>query len=348
MTQSSENLGTMMTSWTTQADNSTALSINDVEVDSEAEWSWSYKWAWSNIVQLSFAVLGIVGNLLVILALLKQKATKHSTDIFIGALAVSDFLTSIFIIPIPVASAVPNTVLGEAYCKMIFTRYFMWSCIHASAYTLTGMSVERFIAVVFPLHWKLIATRRNVQIYLFIVAIGSVLSCAAFLRCNSVGNVCACTHTLPLLLMLSCIAFLIRVGIPVTLMVLTQFLVIISLHRQSRKSVAAARNVGNDSVPSFHKVARNRVVRLTFIIVMVYILTVSPSQITAVVLTLSGNVLSYYFSPLYYVLTFAVFINSCANPLIYAAQYPKFRLAIRHLFRFRSSSQEASLFSSQI
>eukprot|EP00057_Strongylocentrotus_purpuratus_P004022 XP_003727854.1 PREDICTED: galanin receptor type 1-like [Strongylocentrotus purpuratus] len=70
-------------------------------------WVWApVSWEWWVIVQLVLAIIGILGNLLVMLVIFWPGRRRCATDILIGALAMADFLTSIFIIPHPHSIAV--------------------------------------------------------------------------------------------------------------------------------------------------------------------------------------------------------------------------------------------------
>ncbi|XP_071495362.1 tachykinin-like peptides receptor 86C [Diadema antillarum] len=244
----------------------------------KGHWVWSFEWSWTNILYTVFSFVGIVGNMLVLLALLKHSSTRHAPDIFIGALAFADLLTSIFILPVPRARSVPDSGLGSAYCSFIFTRYPMWVCIHASIYTLTGMSLERFMAVVYPLRVHRRLTRRHVFIYLAVVWVLCFPSCFHFLSIRVINNVCRNAKTPDGKKITAFYPFLFRVGIPSLTMIITQGLTAMSLHRQSRE-MSGSRFGKGGTQPSIHIMARNRVVKLTFIVVLIYIFTVGPNDL---------------------------------------------------------------------
>ena len=97
----------------------------------ENQWQWEpIHFAWYTILQLVSAVAGMIGNLLVMAVIFGRKHPRTPTDTLIGTLAVADFLTSVFLIPVPAAIRVPSTWLGEFYCKVIFTSR---PCSHSSA-----------------------------------------------------------------------------------------------------------------------------------------------------------------------------------------------------------------------
>ncbi|XP_071500022.1 galanin receptor 2b-like [Diadema antillarum] len=300
----------------------------------------------TRVLQLICSVLGIFGNLLVLLALFKRGATHHTTDIFIGALGLADFLTSVFILPLPVAKGVPDTLGGAIYCKVIFSRFLMWMSIHASAYTLTGMSVERFLAVIFPLRFSQWVTRRRVIIYITAVWMCAVPSSLFTITYEVSDEGCKDTKTRQDRNVVTNYLFVLRIGIPALTMTLTHIIMAVFLHRQANRHISMATKDGG--APMRHIAARNRVVKMTAIVVLVYLLSIGPHQIAVTTTFLRGNLSAYLFSPLYYVFTFLAFINSCANPFIYAARYPKFRRAILDIFKTTSKGGNKALFDNTL
>ena len=122
-------------------------------------------WDWRYVVQLFLAIIGILGNSLVIHIFRVNKQLKGKpTNVFIVALAVADLITSIAIIPIPELSRVPQKTSGSFYCKVVFSSNVMWISIVASIGTLTTLSVGRYIAVRYPSRYKHIFSQKNMVI----------------------------------------------------------------------------------------------------------------------------------------------------------------------------------------
>ncbi|XP_072169928.1 adenosine receptor A3-like [Diadema setosum] len=315
------------------------LQLNDTQQGSSSEWVLRLEWSLVHTLDAVCSCVGTVGNMLVILALgMQVRVLKHSTDVFIGALAVADLLTSVFIVPIPVAVRVPYTPLGKFYCKFIYSSYFVWVAVHASIYTLVGMAIERTIAVVSPLHFKAIVTPRKVYIYLSMVWLLSFTTGLYQADLEIINNTCTILHPPVVRKVVVFFLLIFRFGVPVVVMITTQVVTACSLHRQFRLSQKAF-HVTN-AASSVHIRARNRITWMTFLIVMAYILTFAPHHIAAGIYVIKGKLFSsYLFSPLHNVLSCLTFSNSCANPFIYASQYPRFRCAIRDTFTCRCAGK---------
>ncbi|XP_071502441.1 adenosine receptor A1-like [Diadema antillarum] len=306
-------------------------------------WQWVFPWTWYTIVQLFLSSFGIVGNLLVILALIKRNAYTHSTDIFIGGLAVADFLTSVLMIPVPLLVRVPDTTLAAVYCKTIYSAYWYSVCLHASVYTLTGMSVERCLAVVYPLRFKEWVNRRTVHVYLTCVWIGSFISFTFAMTTIVMNNRCVNLilprYEMEFYLYLTALRF----GVPSLVMIVTQTLTISMLRRHSRE-LQGKLTSKHGSASTVHSNAQKTVVKMTLMIVLIYILSIGPQQVMVFVAVRRGIVTTYVGTPLYHAINQIALVNACSNPLIYAARYRKFRLAIRDLFKRNVSQRGAPLF----
>ncbi|XP_071496632.1 allatostatin-A receptor-like [Diadema antillarum] len=314
-------------------------------------WQWiPIHWTWNLVIQLISAIVGIVGNLLVIIVLFQRRAKSRSMDTLIGGLAVADFLTSVFIIPIPRASSVPETWQGEVYCRVVDTFFFLWISITASAYLLMAISVERYLAVVFPLQFNRYVTRHRVSTSIAIIWLLSFLSGVHVFLVHGVSEL---THSCVEMYMsqmarilIAYYWFCLRLVIPCFTMITTQLLIA----RQLNKKAAFFNDAGNihaldgrKQTPSFHIVARNRVIKMMFIVILIYIICWSPNQIAYLGYNLGWIPASYLNSPLQQVLTVLGFLNSCANPVIYVARYPEFRAALRDMFTC-TSPKEIPLF----
>ncbi|XP_041461443.1 cholecystokinin receptor-like [Lytechinus variegatus] len=301
-------------------------------------WVWQFSWTWVTILQLIISLIGILGNLLVVVVMAGRKSTANSTDIFIAALAISDLLTSIFNIPIPRARQVPDSLPGVLYCRLIFTRSLSWICVISSSYILIGASFERLAAVAYPLRIKEIFTNRRVCTFIIVAWVFSCLSCSYYLiSMIAEPDLLSRIYCLPSnsdsssLQLVNMFNFTIRLLIPVVLMLGSQIAMAFLLHLRSRKM---QRVIAQGSNQSYHIIARNRVIKILLVVIIIYILCWAPSQIAFVVISFKGAVRArgYVVGTVRQILNLFTFINSSINPLIYAAQYPKFRSAVKDVF----------------
>ncbi|XP_071494778.1 cholecystokinin receptor type A-like [Diadema antillarum] len=314
-------------------------------------WYWQTTvWSWWLILQMFTAMLGIVGNSLVIIVLFNRRELSRSTDTLIGALAAADLLASVFMIPLPMPLTVPSSVLGQVYCKVVFPSMFLWVSFNASIFTLTAIAVERYIAIAYPIHFKHFVTRKKVIVV--IVAnwiLGFMVTSFQFKVAKVDKSLNHCASAFPskfVQMMIGTFLFLMLFVIPALLSLTMQALTAHALHRQSLVFGKRVDNGEGRSNPSAkHLVARRRVLQMLFIVVLVFILCWAPSQSAFFVFNLGLVPDSYMFSPLNKALVVLSFGNSCANPIIYTVRYPEFRAAIGQLFSSKKGKARASLFS---
>ena len=95
------------------------------------------------------AFLGVIGNTLVIVVVLTNQQMRSTTNVLILNLAVADLLFVIFCIPFTATDYVLNEWrFGLIVCQAV--QYLIYVTSYVSIYTLILMSIDRFLAVVFP------------------------------------------------------------------------------------------------------------------------------------------------------------------------------------------------------
>ncbi|NXO19669.1 NMUR2 protein, partial [Cisticola juncidis] len=106
-------------------------------------------------------LVGVTGNFLVCLVILKHRTMKTPTNYYLFSLAVSDLLVLLFGMPLEVYEMWSNYpfLLGPAGCYLK-TALFETVCL-ASVLSVTALSAERFVAVRHPFRAKLGRPRRR-------------------------------------------------------------------------------------------------------------------------------------------------------------------------------------------
>ncbi|XP_041457511.1 galanin receptor 2a-like [Lytechinus variegatus] len=310
-------------------------------------WVWNpIRWRLAECVQIVISVFGITGNILVITVLAKRNSTLRSMDTLVATLAVADLFSSVFIFPIPTSKFLPNTIFGVLYCKLIDSLFFLFVGLTTSSYILMAIGIERYLAISSPFKHILIFTSRNTKI----------LICSVWLFAGVLSNLfvpfvfvltpeCTCLHHVvpSLILSVGIYNYTVTVLIPVSSLVIVQTLTAYSLHTQ--RLITKKAQIQKNAKPSFHVVARNRIIKLMLVVVGIYIICFFPNQTALVLLNVGLLPISFIWSPLSSGLINLMFLNSCINPIIYTIRYPPFRDAVKDLLcGITSSSQNAPLF----
>ncbi|XP_071541359.1 uncharacterized protein [Panulirus ornatus] len=106
---------------------------------------------WARIAGYSLIFLvGVVGNVLVVVTLLHHRNLRTVTNVFLLNLAVSDLLLGVFCMPFTlVGSLLQDFVFGALMCRLI--PYMQAVSVSVSVWTLVAISLERFYAICQPL-----------------------------------------------------------------------------------------------------------------------------------------------------------------------------------------------------
>nr|XP_054757067.1 allatostatin-A receptor-like [Lytechinus pictus] len=296
-------------------------------------WEWNVlRWGIFDCIQILIGVVGITGNLLVIVVLAKRREALHSMDIMVGALAIADLVSSVFIIPVPTSKRIPRSPLGFFFCKMIDSRYFLFHGLRTSSYILMAMGIERYMAVANPLYHMFVFTPRRSKMAIMLIWVAGILSALFIPFVFVITPQCTCLYrAVPsVVLPIGIFNYLVTVVLPITTLLITQSLTACSLHNQ--RKIARNAQIQKTDRPTFHVVARNRVLKLMLIVVSAYIICFTPNMTAYFLVNMGVLPITYIWSPLSSSLILLMFINSCANPIIYTIRHPPFRKALKELF----------------
>ncbi|XP_078732116.1 growth hormone secretagogue receptor type 1-like [Lampetra fluviatilis] len=110
---------------------------------------------------LLFAV-GVVGNAMTIVVVSRYKEMRSTTNLYLSSMALSDLL--IFMcMPLDLYRIWQYRpwLFGDLGCKLF--QYVSEGCTYATILHITALSVERYLAICFPLKAKVLITKRRVK-----------------------------------------------------------------------------------------------------------------------------------------------------------------------------------------
>ena len=111
-------------------------------------------------------VIGITGNLLVAIVLIRVPSLRSNTSDLLIHLALVDFIVCVLVIPFKLVPTTGESLpspgfFGELRCRLYVSPYIFWVCALISVLGLVTVNLERFIAIVYPHKYKTVFTRRN-------------------------------------------------------------------------------------------------------------------------------------------------------------------------------------------
>ena len=121
-------------------------------------WFWILGWV------LSF--LAIIGNGFIIFLVCSRRNLRTKTNAFIVSLAVADFCVGLSVIPSLFACDITNTCYWPQHLRS-WVNILRWLFSNTSVVNLCGLVLDRFIAIVHPLKYITLMTRRRITQAIF-------------------------------------------------------------------------------------------------------------------------------------------------------------------------------------
>lgn len=107
------------------------------------------------------SILAVVGNASIIWAIHKNKSLQNVSNNFVLSLCASDLITGLLVSPLSVAMATLLRREEEHERLESFLFFFLGVVLINTTLTLSTVSVDRYIAIVFPLRYKVLVTQRK-------------------------------------------------------------------------------------------------------------------------------------------------------------------------------------------
>ncbi|KAI5697001.1 gastrin/cholecystokinin type B receptor-like [Diaphorina citri] len=335
--------------------NDTALSIGD-DYDYDYEEA-SQIFIWTElmptlIIYSITMVLGIVGNVLIVLTTWLYKRMKSPTNLFLSSLAVTDLLLIILCIPVKIAKLFSYTwSMGVFLCKTVhYMQNFTAIC---SVLTLTVMSIERYYAIMYPMKAKYICTMSQTKKTIAAIWLISAILAAPILLVQILLPVGVkiqafwCVRNLDNLLLwriYEVYMLLVILVVPTTIMTVTYSTIALEIHRVMNNSMFAvctteARDpqmecLQKSSQRLCHKTEYNQnvrqIIKMLIVIVVVFVICWAPMLIDNLLTAWSfipyertGEFVHYKYMGIAFHLM--AYLNSCVNPIVYGFMSKHFR-----------------------
>ena len=278
------------------------------------------------------ATIAFLGNMLVISIFWRDRALlKKSYNMLILSLAIADVLTAISLVTNPafvLGDAFPyptNHVLGDLYCRAIWSRGFLFQLVVFSAYVCSALTAERWYAVINPAGYKETFNRKRTLIYIGAAWVWSLILCGSsffetgYVQSNPPNRRCKWLlfwGKQPTRAIVGVVQVLLKMALPS----LTMFaLYAHMMYKTSRSTVATAESKAK---------MRGKMTRMVGAAYLTLFVCLAPSQ-TNYALAMAGK--TKLDSELHHGLSLLVFISSCVNPFIYGLSNKNYRLGFRKL-----------------
>ena len=277
--------------------------------------------------------LGLLGNLLVIVVIMKNEKMRSTTNILILNLAIADLCFIVFCVPFTAtAYAMPTWPFGTIWCKVV--QYLMYVCAYASVYTLVIMSLDRYLAVVHPIQSMSYRTQKN-TVYILVALWGVVLighvplliqhDVISYDYYGELRSACLNAKTVqnvPAARIFYGSFFVFGYVLPLSLIVILYGFML----KRLLYGVVPGGSQRAESIRS-----KKRVTKMVVIVVVIFALCWLPIQIIFIIQNFGNFAQGIPAIAAQMVSNCLAYMNSCVNPILYAFLSDNFRRSFRKL-----------------
>ena len=271
----------------------------------------------------------IVGNILIIISVIKFSFLRKPCNILIASLALSDLLVGIVAIPYDFAFYLSYS-LKRMRLPCLF-RHFIWIlCLGSSISNLVLISVERFMAVVFPLKHQIYMTVQKSVIAAVITWLAVLLPCSTVLAGTDTWIPkygCMFHHTFKKGFTRFASIWMIS---QVTFSALVFVWVIVVTRKRVNRALLA-----NQSTQ--HEKNEQGKAKLVALVYGLFVLFWSPSMAYGLSTTMSSQYSEDKYGKLMILIGTC---NSCVNIFVYGYKKQSFKVAFKRMIRFCVPKQD--------
>uniref|UniRef100_A0A023F664 Putative ecdysis triggering hormone receptor isoform a n=1 Tax=Triatoma infestans TaxID=30076 RepID=A0A023F664_TRIIF len=281
--------------------------------------------------------IGVVGNVMVPLVIIKTKDMRNSTNIFLMNLSIADLMVLLVCTPtvlVEVNSKPETWVLGEEMCKAV--PFVEMTVAHASVLTILAISFERYYAICEPLRAGYVCTKtRAMLICLMAWAFAALFTSpmgliAQYQMVDYIdGTIVPACLTVPDTFWKIFFFFMV-----ISLFFILPLCILIVLYTVIARHLMA--DSGTSNTGDINQRARRQVVLMLGTVVLSFFTCLLPFRLFTlwIILTTRENIRSLGVEKYYNILYFCRimhYLNSAINPILYNLMSSKFRQGFKRL-----------------
>ena len=295
------------------------------------------------ITALSFlGLISLVGNTLVILTVLINKPMQTTLNYLLVNLAVADMMFALSIgiqyVMMPFITH-PKGQAGQYLCKFVTNGAIAWVGSAVSILCLVYIAVERYFAIIHPLHQRGRFTRRRLKVFIALVWTFAILiNMPGFMSTRYYQpdlRLCITDDSLGDVWIINSLVWMVLSGIvPVSIMVYLYSTVVHHLWFKPAENMEASQRA---------TIRYRKQVTITLITVsVIYAVSWMPNLIAYLMENWGEQVTGSWFDKSS---TLLLILNTCVNPVLYSMRMKCFREHLRDMLlckkRERATGQAA-------
>uniref|UniRef100_A0A3Q3B8U2 Growth hormone secretagogue receptor type 1 n=1 Tax=Kryptolebias marmoratus TaxID=37003 RepID=A0A3Q3B8U2_KRYMA len=304
------------------------------------------------VIYISLMIFGLLGNILTILVVWLRPHMRSSTYLYLSSMAVSDLLillllpldlykvhTQIILVPCMEPRPWP---LGDLACKL--TMFLSECCTFCTILHITLLSLERYLAVCWPITAKTVVTRHRTRVIIGCLWLGAAVSAAPVLvmvgvedRAGGEADRRECR----------CMDYAISSGLLSAMMILSNLYFLVPLCILGLVYSLIGRTLWLRPKSSRRDQSHRNTVKMLGVIVLAFVLCWLPFHVgrTIFSLSLGSGTLTRACRACYFNLVSSIlfYLSAAINPLLYNLMSARYRLAVRSLVHRHSQTHTPRL-----
>lgn len=295
------------------------------------------------LLYTSTFLAGIIGNLLVCIVIVRHSSMHTATNYYLFNLAVSDMIYLLFGLPFEILLFWHQYpwLFGLPFCK--FRSLITEACSYSSVLTIVAFSVERFLAICYPLHSYAMSGLKRVIRFIASIWIISLLSAIPFAIYRKIfyiryppkdgidlpeSSLCA-TLSIPAgLYELSTVIFF---AIPMAIIIVLYVLIAVEIRSRSKQSATKELGIHPNSMSTKQANSRRAIIKMLAVVVLTFFISWAPFHAQRVVFIYGKSWQNFEFINKFLFTTsgFFYYFACTINPIIYNMMSHRYRFAFR-------------------
>ncbi|XP_034164177.1 adenosine receptor A2a-like [Pangasianodon hypophthalmus] len=281
--------------------------------------------------EVTISILSTSGNLLVCIAVGRNKKLQTVTNYFLVSLAAADFFVGTLAIPCAIMTDLGLPHNNLYLCTTIV--YMLITLTQSSVFSLLAIAIERYVAILLPFHYQRLLKPRNARLVIlltwFLAFLLSTVPLLGFQKRSSQINYCFFSCVVDIALMVY-FNFFGCALIPLLAMFFIYVHIFLTVRRQVRR--IAALRCALETQARQNSAMRREAKKATSILLLIFLFVLCwmpmhimnclqqfcPQCSVPVPLILTAIILSH--------------ANSAINPVLYAYKMKSFRQAFKDMF----------------
>ncbi|XP_053706672.1 growth hormone secretagogue receptor type 1-like [Synchiropus splendidus] len=290
------------------------------------------------VISIPLMLFGLLGNSLTILVVWLRPHMRSCTYLYVSSMAISDLLI-LLLLPLDLYKLWrprPWT-LGDLTCKL--TIFLSECCTFCTILHITFLSLERYVAICWPITAKTLVTSRRTRAVIGCLWISAAVSAAPALIMVGVEDVgedgdmreCRCSH------------YAITSGLMSAMLVLSNLYFLVPICILTVVYGLIGRTLWLRPQSSRRDQSHRSTVKMLGVIVLAFVLCWLPFHVGRTIFSLSLDTHLYFLYTLsqYFNLVSSIlyYLSAAINPLLYNLMSERYRLAARSLLQTRTATQ---------